>query len=70
MPPDLPVLRERQRGGGFYDEHEAVARHVEHRAVVAKGDFRQQREVFVQEGHDLVGLEPLGNAGKATQVGE
>ena len=31
MPPDLLVLRERQRDGGFDDEHEAVAR-IRHHA--------------------------------------
>ena len=43
---------------------------MEHGAVVAEGDFGEQREVFVQQGHDLVGSEPLRHAGEAAQVGE
>ena len=51
-------------------EHQAVAGHVKHRALVAEGDLGEEREVLVEQRHHLLRLELLGDAGEAAQVGE
>jgi hypothetical protein len=51
-------------------EHETVARHVKHRALVAEGDLGEEREVLIEQRHYKMRLELLGDAGEAAQVRE
>src|SRR6185437_3853235 len=51
-------------------DHQTVACHVKYRALMAKSDLGEQREVLVEKRHDLVGAQPLGDAGESAQIGE
>ncbi len=51
-------------------DQQAVASHVENHALVAIGDFSEQREVLVQKQHDLRWRKLLRHAGEPAQVGK
>ena len=67
--PDRVLGSIRLLHGHAESHHEAIARHVEDRAVVFERDLREEREVFVEERNHRIGAQGFGEPGEAAKVG-